>query len=99
MRYLSFDIAEVDAGICCLEAMASTSDADHAAVMAEVGQVLDWAWQCYPATHGAVDDGMDWDHDVQVVVEAGGWHTVSLTLTASQRFADDLLRCLGPTPD
>ncbi len=91
MKYLSFDIAEVDADIRCLEAMASTASAEHAAVMAEVGRVLDWAWQAYPHTHGRIDDGMDWDHDLAVVEEAGGWHTVCLTLTATRGFTDDLL--------
>lgn len=98
MKYLSFDIGEVDADICWLEAMASTAGAEHAAVMAEVGQVLDWAWHAYPDTHGRVDDGMDWDHDLAVVVEAGGWHTVSLTLTATQRFTDDLLLWMDAVP-
>ena len=91
MKYPSFDISQVDVDIWCLEAMASTAGADHAAVMAEAGQVLDWAWQAYPHTHGFVDDGMDSDHDLAVIVEAGGWHTVSLTFTATQRFTDDLL--------
>ena len=31
---------------------------------------------------------MDWDHDLQVQVEDGAWHTVTLTLTGSARFID-----------
>jgi hypothetical protein len=31
---------------------------------------------------------MDWDHDLQVSEEAGAWHTVTLTLTCSLRFAE-----------
>ena len=44
MDYLTFALDEVDDGIATLEAMASTTAAQHAAVMAEVQRVLDWAW-------------------------------------------------------
>lgn len=88
MRYLTFDLSDDDAGVVTIEALASTSAEQHAAVMAEVRQVLDWAWAEFPHTHGAVDEGMDWHHDLQLSVEDGGWHAVTLTLAASQRFAD-----------
>lgn len=88
MHYLLFDASLGADGITTLEAMASTAAASHAAALAEARQVLDWAWQQFPDTHGPVDDGMDWDHDLQVVVEAGGWHTVTLTLTGTDRFVE-----------
>lgn len=86
VQYLSFEPSEGADGVTTLEAMASTAAAQHAAVMAEAQQVLDWAWRRFPHTHGPADDGMDWDHDLQVHVEDGRWHTVTLTLTASPRF-------------
>lgn len=95
MHYLSFDLSEDAEGVTTLEAMASTDAEHHAAVMAEVQQVLDWAWQRFPHTHGSADDGMDWDHDLQVLVEDGRWHAVTLTLTGSQRFVDELLATFG----
>lgn len=91
MKYLCFDIDEISDGISSLEAMASTPAAQHAAVMAEVQQVLDWAWQQFGHSHGPVDDGMDWDHDLQTTLEPGGWHTVTLTLTGTDRFVQALL--------
>ncbi len=91
MDYLSFARDEVDDGVATLEAMASTAAAQHAAVMAEVQQVLDWAWRHFPDAHGAVDDGMQWDHDLQVSLEAGGWHTVTLTLTGTSLFVTEFL--------
>jgi hypothetical protein len=72
--------------VLTLDAMASTAAAQHTAVLAEAEVVLAWCRSEFPHTHGAVEDGMDWDHDLQVVVEAGGWHTVTLTLTGSERF-------------
>jgi len=91
MRYLTFDFSEGADGVTTIEAMASTAAADHAAVMVEVRQVLDWAWQNYPHSHGCADDGEHWDHDLQVNLEDGQWHSVTLTLTASASFLEDFL--------
>jgi hypothetical protein len=88
VHYHNFDRSEDTDGVTTLEAMASTAAGQHAAVIAEVQQVLDWAWLQFPDTHGAADDGMDWDHDLQLQVEPGEWHTVTLTLTGSDRFVD-----------
>jgi hypothetical protein len=91
MHYLSFDLGEGGEGVTTLEAMAATPAAQHPAVMAEVQQVLDWAWREFPHTHGPVDDGMHWDHDLQVSVEPGAWHAVTLTLTGSPTFVAEFL--------
>lgn len=95
LKYLSFERSEGDDGVHTLEAVASTLAAHHDAVMDEVAGVLDWARQRFAHTQGPVEDGYDWDHDLQVVVEGGRWHTVSLTITGSQRFADDWLVAWG----
>lgn len=88
MKFLSFEVSDSTDGITTVEAMASTAADQHATALAEAQQVLDWAWRQFPDTHGPVEDGMDWDHDLQVHVEDGRWHTVTLTLSASQRFAE-----------
>ncbi|MCR5883797.1 hypothetical protein LRS03_13385 [Rhizobacter sp. J219] len=95
MHYLTFDLSDNDDGVTTLEALASTPAAQHAAVLAEVQQVLDWAWRAFPHTHGPADDGMDWDHDLQVHVEAGDWHSVTLTLTGSARFVEAFVAAFG----
>jgi len=99
VQYLSFDISDNADGITTLEALASTTAAQHEAVMAEVRQVLDWGWRRFPHTHGSADDGMDWDDDLQVHVEEGGWHAVTLTLTASEAFAGEFVAAFGPFGD
>ena len=91
MDYLTFDVEEVDDGVSTLEAMASTAADQHADVISEVQQVLDWAAVHFPHSHGRVDEGMDWDHDLQVQVEPGGWLAVTLTIAASPRFTEALL--------
>ena len=95
MHYLTFDLSDTDDGITTLEALASTTAEHHAAVMAEVQQVLGWAWQRFPQSHGPADEGMDWDHDLQVSVEGGQWHAVTLTLTGSPRFVEAFLAGFG----
>ena len=99
MHFLTFDLSDNDDGVTTLEALASTSAEQHALVMAEVQQVLDWAWQQFPHTHGPADEGMDWDHDLQVSVEAGEWHAVTLTLTGSPRFVEAFGAAFGSEPD
>lgn len=99
MNFLTFEFHEVDDGVASLEAMASTAAEQHAAVMAEVHQVLDWAWRQFPDSHGPVDDGMAWDHDLQVTVEDGEWHTVTLTLTGTGRFVEKFIATFGSAGD
>jgi hypothetical protein len=98
MEYLSFELSEGDDGVMTLEAMASTRAAQHGQVMSEVAQVLHWAQSAFPHTRGPADDGMDWDHDLQVQEEQGGWHTVSLTFSGSRRFAEAFLEAFGEAP-
>ncbi len=95
MNYLYFDPSENTDGVWTLEAFAATGAEQHAAVMAEVQQVLDWAQRSFPHGQGLVEDGMDWHHDLQVQVEDGHWHAVTLTLAGSARFAEAFLATFG----
>ena len=95
MRYLIFDFSDGDDGIATLEAMASTREAEHAAVRAEAEHVLDWAQAHFPGRHGPVEDGNAWDHELLVQQEEGGWVTVTLTLTASPEFLEAFLAVYG----
>ena len=95
MNYLDFELSEGSDRVATLEAMAATGANEHAAVMAEVQQVLAWAWTHFPHTHGPADDGMDWDHELQVSVEGGRWHSVTLTLAGSPRFVEAFMAVFG----
>ena len=88
MQYLTFDLTDSSDDILTLEAMASTREAEHAAVMAEVAQVLDWAQAEFGGRQGPVEEGLAWDHELLVQQEAGGWITVTLTFSASPEFAE-----------
>ncbi len=99
LRFLTFDVSDNDEGVATIEALASTSARDHAAVMAETRQVLDWARAAFPHTHGPADDGGEWDHDLQAGVDADGWHAVTLTLTGTAEFASAFAAAFAPMPD
>ncbi len=92
LRYLTADLALAADDQAVLEAVASTSAAQHPAVLAEVDQLLAWCHQRHPDTQGPLDEGGDWQHDLQVTHEADGWHSVSLTLTARSALVDDLMQ-------
>jgi hypothetical protein len=57
LHYLSFELGEDGFGVCTLEGVASTGAGQHAAVLQEVQQPLDWAWRQHPDTHGPPDEG------------------------------------------
>lgn len=95
MQYLLFDLTDSSDGILTLEAMASTREAQHPAVMAEVAHVLAWAQAEFGNRQGVVEDGAAWDHELQVQHEAGGWVTVTLTFSASLEFAEAVERVFG----
>jgi hypothetical protein len=99
LQYLTVDLSDNDEGIVTIEALASTSAVQHPAAMAEVQQVLDWAWRAYPHTHGPADDGGEWDHDLQVGVEGDGWHAVTLTITGTAEFAREFTARFGERPE
>jgi hypothetical protein len=42
---------------------------------------------------------MDWDHDLQVTLEDGGWHRVTLTLTGTGPFIEEFLAVFGAAAD
>lgn len=100
MRYLIFDLSDGDDGVQTLEAMASTRGDEHAAVLAEVDRVLGWAAQAFADGPGPVEDGAAWDSELLVQQEAGGWQTVTLTLSGTAAFVEAFgQRFGGDTPD
>lgn len=86
LNYLIFDHSEDTEGIGTFEAMASVT-ADHLeAVHAEVALVLAWAFATFTDAHGPLDQGFEWDHDLQVRQESPTLHTVTLLLSGGTAF-------------
>jgi hypothetical protein len=85
LRYLSFEVSEDGDGNVNFDAMASVLPDHVHALQAEVQQVLAWARGPFAGTEAPLDEGGDWDCDVQTTEEpeAGKPHTTRTTLTLS----------------
>ena len=85
LHYLDFDYSEDDAGCATWDAMASVRPAQLGAVQAEVALVLHWAQQEFADGHGPLDEGGEWDHDLQCLPE-GERYTLTLTISGTPAF-------------
>lgn len=65
LRFLDFDYSEDAGGLGTFDAWASTAPAQVAAVQAEIAQVLDWAHATFPGARAPLDEGGEWDYDLQ----------------------------------
>lgn len=65
LQYLDFDYSEDTEGVCTFDAMASTSAQHVAAVHAEIAEVLAWAFDAFAHQRGPLEDGYEWDYDLQ----------------------------------
>lgn len=69
LHYLDFDYSEDDEGTGTWDAMASVLPAQLDALLEEVAQVLAWAQLAFAGRQGPIEDGADWDYDLQGVHE------------------------------
>jgi hypothetical protein len=95
LRYLTIDVTDSSDDVLTVEAMASTRESQHAAVMAEVDQILAWARREFAGRHGPVEDGCAWDSELLIQREGEGWITVTLTLSASPEFVEAFMPIFG----
>jgi hypothetical protein len=68
LHYLDFDHTEDEHGHGSFDAMAAASPGQLPALLAEVERVLDWACAQFGAP-GALDEGGEWDCELQGVRE------------------------------
>ena len=69
LNYLDFDLSEDAQGHGSFDAMASAAPAQLPALQAEVLRVLDWAHRDFGGVRGPLDEGGDWDCELQGVQE------------------------------
>jgi hypothetical protein len=69
LDYLDFDYSEDPQGHGSFDAMACAAPAQFPAVRSEVQRVLVWAYREFPGARGALDDGGEWDYELQGVQE------------------------------
>lgn len=65
LNYLDFDYSEDEQGNGSFDAMASTAAVHVAAVRAEISQVLDWAHATFPQQRAPLDEGGEWDYNLE----------------------------------
>lgn len=71
LDYLEFDYSEDEEGTGSWDAMASVKSERVPALAAEIGQLLSWAGQAFAGRQGAVEEGFDWDYDLQAQDDDG----------------------------
>ena len=69
LNYLDFEYSEDAHGVGTFDAVASIRAALVDAVHAEIVQVLDWAYATFANGYGALDNGGEWDYDLQAAQE------------------------------
>ena len=72
LQFLDFDCSEDAEGVVSWDALAQPSPRHNEALLHEVAQVLVWAhdWTQASVAHGPgpLDDGADWDYDLQATL-------------------------------
>lgn len=77
LHYLDFDYSEDDDGNGTWDAMASVTPAHRPALRAEIETVLRWAHRTFAGQRAPLDEGGDWDFDLQTLHEGAApdqWH-------------------------
>lgn len=77
LQYLDFDYSEDDEGHGTWDAMASVTPAHLPALRAELESVLCWAHSGFAGQRAPLDEGGDWDFDLQTLHEGAApdqWH-------------------------
>lgn len=69
LDFLEFDYSEDDHGHGSFDAMAAATPAQLPALQDEIVRVLQWAEREFPAAQGPVDEGGEWDVELQGLQE------------------------------
>ena len=74
LRYLDFDHSEDGEGTGTWDALASVTPAHWEALRTELLAVLDWAHQQFAGQRSPLEEGGDWDYDLQTLHEGAAPH-------------------------
>jgi hypothetical protein len=88
LQFLEFDYSEDPDGGGSFDAMASVRPAQLAALRAEITEVLSWAEAAFAGQRAPLDEGGEWDLDLQERVDETSppWHVLTLSLSGSAQF-------------
>ena len=71
LQLLDFDCSEDAEGVVCWDALAQPAPHYNSALLAEVAQVLAWCHRFDARGPGSLEDGANWDFDLQVTLQGG----------------------------
>lgn len=83
LHYLIFDRTDAEDGSGSFDTMASATAAGWPALQAELTQVLAWAHDTFAQGPGPLEEGCDWDLDLQATQETS--HTRRLQFDPASR--------------
>jgi len=88
LDFLDFDYSEDPEGAGSFTAMASVRPAQLLAVRAQIAEVLDWAETVFEGQRAPLDEGGEWDMDLQEHVDGASppWHVLSLSIGGNAQF-------------
>jgi len=72
LEFLEFDCSEDTEGVVCWDALAQPQACHNGALLQEVSQVLDWAFGFDTQGPGPLEDGANWDFDLQATLHPSG---------------------------
>ena len=105
LDYLDFDCSEDEQGVVTWDAMASVRPDRVPALLAELAALLQWANRRFTGRCGPLEEGGDWDVDLQAQDDAGDplavhWDAASgsVTLVAASQGRSTVSLSLSGTP-
>jgi hypothetical protein len=96
LQYLEFDCSEDTEGVVCWDALAQPAASHTAALLREVAQLLSWASSLSQQGPGPLDEGADWDFDLQVQLHRA--HTMQSTPAQAHWQAEQQTLNIHPAP-
>ena len=101
LQFLDFDFSEDPEGGGTFDAMASVRPAQLAAVRAEISVVLNWAETSFAGQRAPLDEGGEWDVDLQQRIDGGSsaWHVLTLSICGKASFCAAFVRRFGLDAD
>ena len=86
LQYLDFDFSEDEHGLGSFDAMASVLPAQVPALHAELTRVL--AWACGAFSKGPLDEGYDWDYDLQLAEDSAAQGPIGFDESSHRLWVD-----------
>jgi hypothetical protein len=83
LRLLDFDCSEDADGVVCWDALAQPQTHHNSELFQEVSRVLAWAFRFDTQGPGSLEDGANWDFDLQATLHPIGQPPVTADITFS----------------